>query len=660
MEIISRLLMEKDLVYRGYLGFPYFRYNSKSITLEGIFITIYGVLGIIEKGQNSTDENDAYIKIESILKSTPGLLNRRELIIPYDVYVLNSEENIESRTFSSEEKILEYFLIHHTRKIDDITLRLAVNAIEGCMPTSKIEREESGITRIISSLEEHIANYDISQLQCLIDGDESIQAISGLAGSGKTIVLAKKASEIILSHPDEKICITFFSRALKGTFFNLLKQFLSRNIDNFDELMKKIDIINAWGDSSGDGFYSSMCKDLNIEAIPFYLARQKSSDPFYYVCKKLFLDIEENKTSCNKYDFIYVDEAQDTNEFFLKLCQIRLNEFGKLTYAYDEFQDLNSNTMKLAEDIFGKDVKTKSTPLSVCYRTPKEILVTAHAIGMGIKAPRICQFFDDLRIWKTIGYNIIEGGVAGQKTRIRRESPSHFDLLSNFEFIVHQEFDNIENLATSMVKSISDDLQSGLRPKDIMIIDLARWETEGDYLLFREKAMGQLKVNMAGYSNSNIFWEDDKIIYSYVHRAKGNEAYKVYIVNSQLSMTANMLDIWRNRLFTAMTRSKLQVVLLSLSGTQCEQLKREINQIRLDKFDLVFTYPTDKEIKQSKAIARQNIKKEEDVSNIGRLIDVIKKGKLSKEEQIKELSGALKSKYDEETIRALIESLDKK
>ena len=73
-------------------------------------------------------------------------------------------------------------------------------------------------------------------------------------------------------------------------------------------------------------------------------------DPFGEVCEKA---LQEAKTVEPLYDAILVDEAQDFSPAFLRLCYEMLNKPKRLVYAYDELQNLRSQSLPSPEKIFG-------------------------------------------------------------------------------------------------------------------------------------------------------------------------------------------------------------------------------------------------------------------------------------------------------------------
>ena len=96
----------------------------------------------------------------------------------------------------------------------------------------------------------------------------------------------------------------------------------------------------------------------------------------------------------------------------------------------------------------------------------------------------------------------------------------------------------------------------------------------------------------------------ESVTFTGIYRAKGNEAGMVYIVNAQecQSSTYNLARV-RNRLFTAMTRSKACVRVLGV-GPKMQQLVEEYNRIKQADYRLSFRYPTSAELEKLLIIHR--------------------------------------------------------
>lgn len=63
-------------------------------------------------------------------------------------------------------------------------------------------------------------------MSAALEISDNVQRIRGLAGSGKTIVLALKAAYLHVSNPEFKIAITFNIRSLKQQFEELITKFV--------------------------------------------------------------------------------------------------------------------------------------------------------------------------------------------------------------------------------------------------------------------------------------------------------------------------------------------------------------------------------------------------------------------------------------------------
>ena len=126
------------------------------------------------------------------------------------------------------------------------------STIEGAKAISgKKERiiAPSGTTTkgtIVDRLEAEIANFDKQQKHGYISEIVGPQRIRGLAGSGKTVILAMKAAQLHLRHPDATILYTFYTKSL----YQHIKRLIARCYRQFDDAepdWTKLRILHAWG-----------------------------------------------------------------------------------------------------------------------------------------------------------------------------------------------------------------------------------------------------------------------------------------------------------------------------------------------------------------------------------------------------------------------------
>ncbi len=481
--------------------------------------------------------------------------------------------------------------------------------------------------------EESIANLDQHQSQAVIETVEGVQRIRGLAGSGKTIILALKVAYLHSQNPEWHIAVTFNTRSLKEQFKRLINNFTIEQT-GMEPDWERIDILNAWGGPGGkerDGIYHKYCSAHGLTFLDFAMAKNRFGErrEFSGACGDAIVQVA---TENPQYDVILVDEAQDFPPEFLRLCYKFLRKPKRLVYAYDELQSLNGVSVLPPEDLFGKAengeplvrLNTDETygprqdiMLEKCYRNSRPVLATAHALGFGIyRQQGLVQFFEQDALWTDVGYVVESGEMeGGQHVTLGRTSDTSPTFLEDHspldELIQFRTFASTEEQNAWLASEIKNDIQNQeLRPEDIVVINPNPLTTQKEVgpvrnLLFFEGINSEL----AGVSTStDIFSKAGAVTFTGIFRAKGNEAGMVYIMNAQdcySSWSASALATVRNRLFTAITRSKAWVQILGI-GPNMDLLKAEWEQLKRAEYKLSFVYPTDEQKKALHLINKDN------------------------------------------------------
>jgi superfamily I DNA and RNA helicase len=493
----------------------------------------------------------------------------------------------------------------------------------------------------IKALEDSIANLDSQQSAAVVETYEGVQRVRGLAGCGKTIVLALKVAYLHARHPDWLIAVTFNTRSLKKQFENLITTFVLEQA-NEEPDWDKIRILNAWGAPGGTdrtGIYYEFCRDHGVEYYDFRMAKNRfgSEKAFETVCN---IALQSAKQFVPKYDAVLVDEAQDFAPNFLLLCYEYLKEPKRLVYAYDELQNLGNRSLPPVEDIFGKNIDgtarvvihppeagkpKQDIILDTCYRNSRPVLSTAHALGFGIYRDKgLVQIFENKNLWFDIGYQEndgeIEDGNFVTLTRTPKSSPDFLDKHSPVEDLIQfKVFDTFEAQTAWLVAEIQRNLtEDELIPDDIVVINPDPLTTKDAVGEARRKLMGRgINSNLAGVTTiADVFTEPGTVTFTGIYRAKGNEAAMVYVINAQYCFGALLpRDVARarNRLFTAITRSKAWVRVLGV-GKSMSDLKAEFEKAKAENFALHFRYPTEEERKKMTTVNRDMSKAEQDRS----------------------------------------------
>jgi len=105
-----------------------------------------------------------------------------------------------------------------------------------------------------------------------------------------------------------------------------------------------------------------------------------------------------------------------------------------------------------------------------------------------------------------------------------------------------------------------------------------------------------VQTHLAGVdTDADVFFRTDtpSVTFTGIYRAKGNEAGMVYVINAQnCNGHGTGLASLRNRLFTAITRSKAWVRIIGY-GPQMQGLIDEFSALKQRGFVLDFRYPDD-------------------------------------------------------------------
>lgn len=683
-EIID-ILNSMNLDGYFYLGYPVLGGIDGKIKVDALLVCKqYGL--VIFDLEMSAEENiddkmtlldELYNNMEARLKRYGYLSNRRKLqvqinVVSYAPRYRNGSDEI----CISEEALKDYLNGLEWEQSQEYYTKL----LEAIQMISQLKRrggrqnlqKPSSRGSKLKVIENQISCLDKYQSKAVIETVEGVQRIRGLAGSGKTIVLALKVAYLYTMYEDKVIAVTFNSRALKGQFIQLITNFIVENT-NEEPDWDRIKIIHAWGSKNSEGLYFNFCKANNIVCYDYMDACKKygrNSLPFDKVCQEAIESVTDPKTL---YDVILVDEAQDFSKYFLQMCYMSLpKESRMLVYAYDELQSLDNKNVESPEEIFGysngkpnvvldnSNGKAEDIVLSKCYRNSRPVLITAHGLGFGIyrekemrEETQVVQLFEDKRLWEEIGYTIKDGVLRdGEPVTLYRTEETSPVFLENHspidDLIEFKKFDNSIQEADWIVEDIEKNLrEEELKYQDIMIIHPDPRVTKSYVSHIRLKLLEKnIKSHIVGVQTTpDDFFQEDSIAIAQIYRAKGNEAAMVYLINADLCAKGINLSRKRNIIFTAMTRSKAWVRVSGL-GEDMEVLMREFNCIKEKNFQLQFIYPSEQQRKNMRIIHRdmtQNELRDIKISN-NSLADVaskIKNGEIQKED------------LDEETINIL-------
>ncbi|GHE67751.1 DEAD/DEAH box helicase [Roseivirga thermotolerans] len=615
--------------------FPIYKDLDEEIVIAQILIVSksHGVILIhVDDSTSRDDFNEKESSIEEELDNLFSILftrtlrnkklrkSKRDLNFPINSIVyaplIENYQNSDSEfsICTSEQDLQNFFTSHTTDQIDEELYSEIKSTIEGSKAISKTKNRgevvENSKGDAANQLEKEISSFDQYQRSAYTSPITGVSRVRGLAGSGKTVVLAIKAALTHLKHPNAKLVYTFHTKSLHQHIKRLITRFYRQFEDN-DPNWDNLDIIHAWGSSYNPGVYYNACRANEIPTMSFSIASGKSSNAFDYVCKSFL----ESRESFEKvYDYVFIDEGQDFPPSFLKLC-LAICEGSKIIWAYDELQTIFLPNSPSARDIFGENEKgepkidfDEDIILYKCYRNPREILVIAHALGFGIYGERIVQMIESEEYWNDIGYDIKKGSLKeGSELEIERASENSLESVSKRysidELIRVNKYKDYSKELYSVASMIDADIKEGLLPEDILVITVddrnaSKYLRDIQEILGTKYKIGSNNIHADKYAVKD-FQMDGKVTLSTVHKAKGNEAYSVYIVGSEALFSTDPTIKERNILFTAVTRSKAWVAITGI-GDNMDFIINEVKDAKNNFPYLKFKYPSSKDLKVMK------------------------------------------------------------
>lgn len=283
-------------------------------------------------------------------------------VIEPNLCFTRDEIDPEKDKFSEEvllEKIMNMFVVPYRLKeplsIEDI------NAIRyHLFPEVRISAEFKAPVpyqdQLLLSLHD-IKTMDLHQENLAKQIGDKNRLIRGVAGSGKTIILASRAKMLSKQNPDWKILILCYNISLANAIQQMINHMMNEPEDlfDFDPNIKTIHNQNI----IVRNFHSWLKNDLKIK-------EQHLS--------KIIDKIERNETILPTYDAILIDEGQDFDADWLRLVSLLINsDTQSLLLVEDRAQTIYRRKRFYLQDT-GLNFKGRSKVLSINYRNTSQIV----------------------------------------------------------------------------------------------------------------------------------------------------------------------------------------------------------------------------------------------------------------------------------------------
>jgi superfamily I DNA and RNA helicase len=555
---------------------------------------------------------------ESLMGKSLQLKKKRRLI--FDVVPIIYAPNLDEDQFDNEEvefagSDVELFrlLKQESGPLDGAQIGEVQAIIEGAKALgqildAEIDEEVHPVARAYRDLEAVIYNFDATQRSVALTAIQGPQRIRGLAGTGKTVILAMKAALAHIENPNAKILITYYTRSLRDIIERLITRF-HRHFAEVDPNWDNVHVRHGWGRQNLPGVYRDTCIRTGVSP-KSYNDVSNASDPFGTVCR----DLVGRGIITPYYDVILVDEGQDFPDGFYQMCFYLAKgdrDRKQIIWAYDELQNVFDVKVREPEQLFGNDTDgqprislTRSLPggtetndfvLQRSYRNQRDVLILAHAVGFGIY-DEIVQMLENAKHWEDVGYDVISGTfTSGSENVVERpsvNSPSVLNTPADIPIIHSQSATSFGEEVQAAVAEVKSFVDKGIHPHQILIVSLddrtarSYFTKISDQLLTFGIPCNNILIDK--YSEPP-FRIDGKVTLSTVYRAKGNEAAVVIVVGADAASLKTRTG--RNKLFVAFTRTKGWLRVFGLATRTFSQLAHEIDEAVANSPRLTFTMP---------------------------------------------------------------------
>ena len=681
-----------------YLGYPVIASADEPISIDALLVGPQcGVVAFLLRSQAPTvtdsegwsdlvDEQDRlYTALETTLGKHHNLRkNRRLLITPSTVTVFSSLSGIPEDLGDGQYCELEGLaaVLEGFSPVPDDLLRQvdgAMQHVSTIKPAKKRAEVQEPTSRggKLKTIEKEIANLDRWQKYAAIEIPEGPQRIRGLAGSGKTVVLALKAAYLHVKHPEWHIVVTFHSRALYQQLADLIRRFTFEHISDEPD-WSRLRLMHSWGSlRDREGVYTVIAQSINAPVRDFRYAQATFGDgrEFQGVCREVAGVADNFGPLPELFDAVLIDEAQDFPPDFFQLVWRFTRKPKRVVWAYDELQQLSGASMPTAEALFGQKANgeprvkldnpdgaaKQNVVLPMCYRNPPWTLTVAHALGFGIyRTDGLVQHFDDPGLWTDVGYRAESGKLEeGSKVRLRRREdsyPAYFGkLLTPADSVSCHAFESDDEQLKWLVAEIRQNLTvDELEPDDILIVlpNPYKAKPRAQKIINRLSAHS-IRAHLAGVTSSrDQVFVPGSVSIAHIYRAKGNEAPMVYIVDTEhvapgsRFVTRTGPARRRNILFTAITRSRAWVRMCGV-GPSMQIIEAEFRKVVEEQYTLHFTVPTAQQREKMRELSRdltdgERAQAQQSISGLEGFIEALNRGRILPDEIPDELLEQLK------------------
>ena len=406
---------------------------------------------------------------------------------------------------------------------------------------AQIERRKA-LRPVLSGEQERLCAYKM---------DGKPRLVRGVAGSGKTFVLANWLTQTVGS-PDfkGKAWVVFANAALRSLLEATAREAWEEQRRTEPFPIKRVEFLHI------RHVLDDLCRSGRI--------RPPSQDRFNYdAIAKLYLDRIGREGVRPRCDALFIDEAQDFGHHALELCfaLVRSEEQSPDAKAamvfYDNAQDVYGRGTPVWAQL-GLNVQGRSTVMKESFRSTRPINEFAMNVLFRLQDP---QGDADHR-------ELVRRGLVEKQTRDGKPWwRIHFNRVDG-PHPTFRKFPDRDREMDAMAAQVETWIvKEGLSPRDIKVLcnsKLIRNRT----VQALETRLGRHRVRVVHETSTTFSDQDDTLVVSTAHSFKGYESEAVVVPGAD-KFSVKTADPLSSALYVAMTRARslLYISALDRQGT---------------------------------------------------------------------------------------------
>ena len=393
------------------------------------------------------------------------------------------------------------------------------------------------------------------QRLCGLTMDGKPRLVRGVAGSGKTVVLAHwvlKTMQRLKDRPDTKIWGVYANRSLQRLIMDTVEDAWKTEGDGKPFPWDRVELCHVM--------------DLLKYLLPEVGLQMQPSEFDYDKAAAAYLNRRDAEDVQPRCDAMFIDEAQDMGPNTLKLLSSLVARSDdddpnsrSVNIFYDNAQNVYGRSTPKWSDL-GLDMKGRSTVMKESFRSTKPITEFALNVLYRLQPSELEGDHKELvkrgliepikrngRDWWNVRFNQVDGPAP---------------LLKKFGS-VDEEF---EALGRQLVRWIRDE---GVKPSDICIL----YNTKGIAERIEEQVAPKLKaigVNVLVETSKAFSGDPFTVTVTTPHSFKGYDA-EIAVIAGADQFTAKGKGVLANNLYVAMTRARSILAIYGKQSPNSEQ-----------------------------------------------------------------------------------------